>query len=133
PCPIGRACDSYREHDCRVAGVGVRSAVAFMVVEKQLGDRAIREPADGARIVEASDREFKGLGVSAIGERSARHRSPPKETAAPLCVGNIPPLRSSRSKASKTTATLAWKEADDDLSSRLIRGPSVSTFPASGA
>src|SRR5262249_301842 len=104
---IGAALHRNREHDCRVAGAGVRSAVAFMVVEKQLGDRTIRKPADGARIAEVSDREFKGLGVSAIGERSSRHRSPPKEAAAPLCAGNIPTLRSSRSKASKTAATLA--------------------------
>src|SRR5215510_12603507 len=42
----------------------------------------IRKPADGARIAEASNRELKGLGVSAIGERSAGHRLPPKGAAA---------------------------------------------------
>jgi hypothetical protein len=50
-----------------------------MVAEKQLGDQTVGKPADGARIAEASDRELEGLGVSTIGERSARHRSPPNE------------------------------------------------------
>ena len=78
-----------REQDCRIASAGIRSAVAFMVVEKKLGDRAIRKPADSAGIAETSHRELEGLGVSAIGEESAHHRSPPKEAAS----AHIPTLR----------------------------------------
>src|SRR5262249_30157038 len=93
--------------DCRIACVRVRSAVAFVVVEKQFGDRAVRKPADGAHITEVRDRELEGLRGSAIGQGSARHRSPPKEVASARCVGNIPTLRSWRSNASKPAFSAA--------------------------
>src|SRR5262249_32751083 len=82
-------------------------AVVLTAVDKQLGERAIRKPANSADIAEFTDCELERLGELAIGKASARHRSLPEEAAAALCVGNIPKLRSWRSNASEPAFSVA--------------------------
>src|SRR6516162_11770909 len=75
---IGPVLDRQREHNRRIAGVGVCGAVAFLTTQEELPDPSVGKPTNRRGVFQSADLDVEGLGQPAGRELLARaHGAPP--------------------------------------------------------
>jgi hypothetical protein len=84
---IGAALNGNREHNRSVTRIRVCRAVALVVIQEQLADRAVREAPNGAGVAKTADPELKGFGQAAIRQAGARAHCGPRSRCSQPSLG----------------------------------------------